>query len=165
MSSATAQQKDLVVGVADGKFTNQKDGTITTYALGSCLGITLYDRARLLGGLIHIMLPTPKEGASTAKVFMYLEKGLPIALQKFQSAGSRVSQLECKVFGGARVMQADNYFSIGDKNIEKCRQMSQQTGLKVSVWEVGGQLNRTIKFQMSDGKVKVRTPGKPEFYM
>ncbi|HET8688023.1 MAG TPA: chemotaxis protein CheD, partial [Methanosarcina sp.] len=31
---------------------------IKTFGLGSCVGITLYDRRERIGGLVHTMLPT-----------------------------------------------------------------------------------------------------------
>ena len=50
----------LTIGIADMKFA-QNSGTLITYALGSCIGICLYDPAIKLGGLLHIMLPLNME--------------------------------------------------------------------------------------------------------
>ena len=41
--------KDLKVGIGDMKFA-RGEGQIITYALGSCIGITMYDPAIRLGG-------------------------------------------------------------------------------------------------------------------
>ena len=49
-------EKQLVVGIGDMKLGRQ-EGTIITYALGSCIGIALYDPMIKLGALVHIMLP------------------------------------------------------------------------------------------------------------
>ena len=46
----------LVVGIADMKMA-QNEGMLVTYALGSCIGICLYDPAIRLAALIHVMLP------------------------------------------------------------------------------------------------------------
>ena len=45
-----------IIGIADMKMA-QTTGTLITYALGSCIGICLYDQRIKLGALIHIMLP------------------------------------------------------------------------------------------------------------
>ena len=48
--------KQVSVGIADMKIVRQS-GTLITYALGSCIGITFYDPMIKLGALLHIMLP------------------------------------------------------------------------------------------------------------
>ena len=50
----------LVVGIADMKMA-QNEGMLVTYALGSCIGICLYDPAIRLAALIHVMLPLNME--------------------------------------------------------------------------------------------------------
>ena len=48
--------KQIIVGIADMKMA-RREGVLITYALGSCIGIALYDPMINLGALIHIMLP------------------------------------------------------------------------------------------------------------
>ena len=45
-----------VVGVGDMKV-GQKGDIIVTHALGSCLGLMLYDPVMKIGGMLHAMLP------------------------------------------------------------------------------------------------------------
>ena len=49
-------ENKLIVGIADMKMAQQQ-GMLITYALGSCIGICLYDPLIKLAALIHIMLP------------------------------------------------------------------------------------------------------------
>ncbi|MEM9398826.1 MAG: chemotaxis protein CheD [Verrucomicrobiota bacterium] len=163
-SISIAPPREQVVGVADCKFSNNRNGILTTYALGSCLGITFYDKNNYVAALLHIMLAQSK-GDTAKKPYMYLDEAVPLTLQKLKEAGANLSSLEIKVFGGAKVMQADSYFSIGSKNIEAFKEMSAKSKFRVPVWEVGGQFNRTIKLHLENGMVKVRTPGKPEFWL
>ena len=50
-------EKELKVGIGDMKFA-RGEGSIITYALGSCIGIAFYDPFIHLGALLHIMLPS-----------------------------------------------------------------------------------------------------------
>ena len=50
----------LVVGIADMKMA-QYEGMLVTYALGSCIGICLYDPGLRLAALVHVMLPLNME--------------------------------------------------------------------------------------------------------
>ena len=46
----------LIVGISDYKLAKDPQ-VLATYALGSCVGICLYDPEARVGGLSHIMLP------------------------------------------------------------------------------------------------------------
>jgi chemotaxis protein CheD len=50
-----------------------------TYSLGSCLGITIYDPVKKIGGLLHIMLPDSKIDAAKADQppYMFVDTGVP----------------------------------------------------------------------------------------
>ena len=48
--------KQYVVGIADMKMC-RAPGVLVTYALGSCIGICLYDNVIKLAAMVHIMLP------------------------------------------------------------------------------------------------------------
>ena len=47
----------IVVGVGDMAVSNNTNMTISTYALGSCVGIVAFDPFVNVGGILHIMLP------------------------------------------------------------------------------------------------------------
>lgn len=53
----------LVVAISDYKYSKNPD-VIVTYALGSCVGICLFDEAARIGGMAHIMLPDSKQFTS-----------------------------------------------------------------------------------------------------
>ena len=52
----------VTVGIADLNVVKSPD-TLVTYALGSCVGICLYDPDKKIAGLAHIMLPLSTEAA------------------------------------------------------------------------------------------------------
>ena len=55
----------LTIGIADMKMA-RNEGVLITYALGSCIGICLYDPFIRLGALVHIMLPINMETNRTS---------------------------------------------------------------------------------------------------
>ncbi len=157
--------RELVVGVADMKVSGESATALTTYALGSCLGITFYEPQKKLGGLLHAMLPDSNlHRGQKVKVPMFIDTGVEEILHGLAQHGCHLRQLECKVFGGAQVMSADKFFNIGERNIRTFRELSVKLGLRVSVFETGGQVNRTIKLYLDTGKVSVRTPNQPIFW-
>jgi chemotaxis protein CheD len=158
---------DIVVGVADVKVSSGDDNVIVTYALGSCLGITLYDARRRIGGMLHAMLPDSRQHQATSqggRIAMFIDTGMSMLLDELRKLGASERNLECKVFGGSQVLGADKFFRIGDRNVQAFQALSAERGLRVSVWEIGGQINRTIKFYLESGQVSVRTPSQPLFW-
>lgn len=156
----------MVIGVADCKWGQGENIVLTTYALGSCLGITFYDHHKKCGALLHAMLPQAKDGVrSPGREWMFLDTGVPLVLKQLKDKGVTETNLECKVFGGAQVLEADKFFCIGAKNINLFKEISSKYRLKVSVWETGGQVNRTIRLYLESGKVKLKTPSKGEEWL
>ena len=161
----SAAAKDIIVGVADLKYSRDTGTNLVTYALGSCLGITFYDPRRRVGGLLHAMLPDSNlHQGQVVKIPMFIDSGLRAMLDGLTRMGASVASIECKVFGGAQVMSADKFFNIGDRNIRAFNSLAQSLGLRVLALEVGGQVNRTIKLSLEHGQVSVRTPNQPLFW-
>jgi len=160
-----APTKEIVVGVGDHRVSRDPNDIIATYALGSCLGITAYDSQKHIGGMLHAMLPKGSaSSSSSARRAMFIDTGFEDLIKDMSSLGANVAKLEFKVFGGAKVLEADKFFRIGEKNAEALTTLFAEYGYRPAVWEVGGALNRTIKFSLSNGQVKVKMPNQPEFY-
>jgi chemotaxis protein CheD len=158
--------QELVVGIGELKESKYPQGVIVTYALGSCLGVTCYDPLSRVGGMLHAMLGDSKAVHQSAPVrAAYLDTGVPDLIQRVIDLGGNPRVFQFKVFGGAQTMQATDYFNVGTKNIKTMEALAAQLHLQVKVWEVGGQQNRTIRFFLEDGRVKLRTPGQPEIFL
>lgn len=93
-------EKQLVVGIGDMKLGRQ-EGTIITYALGSCIGIALYDPMIKLGALVHIMLP--ERVNSDANIFKYADTGVRETLRKLYAYGAVKHRMTAKIAGGAKM--------------------------------------------------------------
>jgi chemotaxis protein CheD len=52
---------------------------LVTHALGSCLGLMVYDPEARVGGLLHAMLPLSKINPEKARSnpFMFVDTGVP----------------------------------------------------------------------------------------
>ena len=70
----------IIVGMADMQVTNTPEATLITYALGSCIGVTLYDPSAKVGGLLHFMLPESQLDPQKAqrKPWMFADTGIPL---------------------------------------------------------------------------------------
>lgn len=152
----------LIVGIADMKMA-QREGVIITYALGSCIGICLYDPLIKLGALIHIMLPLNME-AGRKNTLKYADTGIRETLKQMEAHGASRSRITAKIAGGAKMFEVSSggLGNIGQRNIESVRLTLKREGIKLLREDVGGTTARTLLFDVSNGAGCIRSYGKPE---
>lgn len=156
--------KEIKVGIADMKVA-RREGLLITYALGSCIGITLYDPAIKLGGLLHIMLPSA-ESARMDNVYKFADTGIVEMLRKMQAFGGVKSRYICKIAGGAKMFEMQgNLGNIGQRNIENVQNMMRREQIRIARQDVGANYARTMSLDVADGVVKVRSFGHPEIIL
>lgn len=148
-----------IVGVSDMRVTNNVSETIITYALGSCLGIAVYDPVEKVGGLLHVMLPLSKAEPEKAekKPAMYVDTGFSSLLKACYEMGAKKENLVISVAGGASMKQnnADDYFKIGKRNFTTLRKLLWKNGYMIEQQDVGGHKSRTMTLRISDGLVTI----------
>lgn len=148
-----------VVGVSDFRVSNNLQEVIVTYALGSCLGIAVYDPVVKVGGLLHVMLPLSKIDPEKAKArpAMYVDSGFQILLNRVYRLGAQKNNIVISVAGGARMKKGagDDYFKIGKRNFTTLRKLLWKNNFMITNQDVGGTKSRTMALRISDGKVTI----------
>jgi len=152
----------LTVGIADMKML-QGDGEIITYALGSCIGICLWDPPLKLGALIHIMLPLNME-PGRKNTMKYADTGIKETISLLVAKGARKDRMVAKIAGGAKMFEVagnSNLGNIGARNIESVKLNLRKEGIKLLAENVGGTVARTLSFYPSTGVGEIRAYGQP----
>ncbi len=153
-----------IVGVADMTVSHVKEDLIITHALGSCLGITIYDPVADVGGLLHVMLPDSGIDPNRAKEtpHMFVDTGVPRLFKECYALGAVKERLEVKVAGGACSSgEADNdFFQIGKRNFLTLRKLLWKNGVLLKAHDVGGSVSRTMSIEILTGAVAVKSGGK-----
>lgn len=153
----------LVVGIADMKMARQ-NGMLITYALGSCIGICLYDPLIQLAALVHIMLPLNMETGRKSPL-KYADTGIRETLRQMEGKGAARTRIVAKIAGGARMFEVaggGNLGNIGQRNIESTHMVLRREGIRLLREDVGGSVARTLLFDAASGQACVRSYGKPE---
>lgn len=160
-------KKSLVVGVADMVASNDAGADLVTYSLGSCLGITVHDPVSKVGGLLHVMLPdsTIDPAKGTACPFKFVDTGIPRLFQAVYSLGGEKRRIVVKVAGGAQVLDQEKVFNIGSRNYGALTDILARNGKSISAHDVGGVVSRTIRLELSSGKLSVSRPGTPAYFL
>ncbi|MGB9697827.1 MAG: chemotaxis protein CheD [Thermodesulfobacteriota bacterium] len=153
--------KNIIVGIADMKITNDPQTNLVTYALGSCIGVALYDPLVKVGGLLHFMLPDSRIDPLKARKnpWMFADTALPLFLEEFYKFGGLKERMKVKIAGGAKILDDTDFFSIGKKNYLSLRKILQLNNVPINGEDIGGQGNRTITLELSSGKLFVKISG------
>lgn len=157
----------ITVGMADLKTAKAPD-TLTTLALGSCVGITLYDKVKKIGGMAHCMLPTYKgfEGQNKAK---FVDSAVIELLNHLSRLGVQKGSLIAKITGGAHmftgVSQNNDLLKIGERNAAAGLAILKQLAIPIVANDTGGTHGRTIELDLNNGAIKVKTVGLGEKFI
>ncbi|MEN6373969.1 MAG: chemotaxis protein CheD [Smithella sp.] len=152
---------DLIVGISDIKVSNNANDVIVTYALGSCIGVVVYDPLAKVGGMLHYMLPDSTLDQNKAKdnPAMFADTGIPLLFKTCYKLGAEKKRMLVKAAGGASILDDTNYFRIGQKNIMAMRKIFWKNNVMIEKEDTGLNFNRTIRLEMSTGKVFIRSSG------
>lgn len=151
------------VGVADMKISGDDPDMLITYALGSCLGITVYDFKLKRAGLLHCMLPDSSidRNKAAGKPCLYVDSGMKALLEDFYRNGSSKNNLIIRVAGGSssKVNEEEDFFKIGHRNFVSLRKYLWNEGLMLKAYDVGGYGSRTVTLEVENGKMLIKSKG------
>lgn len=153
----------LTVGVGDLKISRDPADRIITHALGSCLGITVYDPVSRVGGLLHVMLPLSTIDAekAAANPYMFVDTGVPRLFLDAYKSGARKERLIVSAAGGSSPSskEKEDFFQIGNRNVVMLRKLLWKNGVVLKGSDFGGFEARTMWMDMATGEVTVRVNG------
>jgi len=153
-----------IVGVADMKVSNKQTESIITYALGSCIGLIIYDPVVKVGGILHYMLPESsidKEKAA-ARPYMFADSGIPRLFKSAYKLGAVKQRMKVYVAGGAEILDQKGFFNIGKRNYMALKKMFFKNKMMIDKQSVGGNTNRTIRIEIATGEIYIKTSGSKE---
>lgn len=154
------KQGTHVIGIGDMSVTADGAATLVTYALGSCLGVAVYDPVARVGGMLHAMLPKSELDAARALATpaVFVDTGIPALFRACYALGARKDRIIVKVAGAGTMKTGEqDHFEIGRRNLLVARQLFWKNNVLVRGQDVGGDASRTMTLQLADGKVMIRS--------
>jgi chemotaxis protein CheD len=151
----------IVVDISDIQVSTNPDAVLVTYALGSCIGVMVYDPVRKAAGMIHYMLPLSSVSPDKAKQkpAMFADTGVPLLFEKMYKLGCEKKNLVVKVAGGGALYDDKGTFNIGSRNYTVLRKMLWKNGVIIKGEDVGGKKSRTVRLHVGTGRVTVHSHG------
>jgi chemotaxis protein CheD len=153
--------RSLIVGIADCQVSKDPDAVLVTYALGSCIAVTIWDPIARVGGMLHFMLPDstidlPQAGK---RPYMFADVGVPLLFRQSYELGAEKRRMVVRLAGGAQVMDDHGVFDIGRRNYVATRKILWKAGVLIQHEAVGGSGSRTVRLEVGTGKMWLRGTG------
>jgi chemotaxis protein CheD len=148
---------EIVVRVADLRIGSAED-VLITIGLGSCVAIVLYDAAVRVGGLAHVLLPSPALARGTPNPARVPQTAVPALVSEMAAAGASPRRIKARLVGGASMFAAlstPGTIQMGERNVVAARHALAASGLPIVAEAVGGTFGRTVRLYVRDGRVDV----------
>ena len=150
----------VIIGVGDMAVSNNAQVILSTYALGSCIGVIAYDSVSKVGGILHLMLPdsTISPDKAAKQPAMFANTGLPLLFRAMGGLKAERGRVRILVAGGAGMLSGSDPFKIGERNSAATLDFLGKNGLSVCHQDIGGSINRTLHLDVGTGTVSMKTP-------
>ncbi|MFN8548142.1 MAG: chemotaxis protein CheD [Candidatus Eisenbacteria bacterium] len=150
------------IGIGEAKVSQDPNDYLITHSLGSCIGLTLYDPVKKVGGMIHCMLPLSKMDPTKAesRPHLFTDTGSTQLLQSLFDLGAERRRLIAKVAGGSSMLDEKGFFKIGERNYAVLRKVLWKNEILIAAEDVGGTVARTMTLNLADGTTTIKSLGK-----
>ena len=159
-SIASLFAQRIVIGVGDLAVSNNTEVILSTYALGSCVGVVAFDPLVRVGGILHLMLPesslAPEKAARQPA--MFADTGVSHFFRQLIGLKAMPGRMNLFVAGGACVLSGTDNFKIGERNVRATFDLLSRSGCRLPAKDVGGFHNRTVHLDMSTACVTIKSP-------
>ncbi|HCP14534.1 MAG TPA: chemotaxis protein CheD [Peptococcaceae bacterium] len=155
----------FTVGISDLKVVRAPD-VLVTYALGSCVGICLYDPMNRIGGMAHIMLPSSQETGMKGDGYKFADTGIALLVKKMEQTGARSPLMSAKIAGGAQMFASitnSTIANIGQRNVSAVKNILAQMKIPIVAEDTGSNYGRTLYFYAEDGRMKIKSAQRGEW--
>ena len=150
---------EIIVQVADLRVGSNHD-VLVTIGLGSCVAVVLHDPVAKVGGLAHVLLPSPALSRKDESLAKFPQTAVPKLLELMAQRGANTRRVSARLAGGASMfasLAAPGTIQMGERNTVACRQVLMQHGVPIAGQATGGDYGRTVKLWVADGRVEVST--------
>ncbi|MDR1962124.1 MAG: chemotaxis protein CheD [Gracilibacteraceae bacterium] len=150
-------EKAVIVGISD-LAVAKAPAVVATYALGSCVGICIFDSVARVGGLSHILLPKRNNNDNFMK---FADSAIPLLVQKLEQSGAHRLRMKAKIAGGAQMFNVGKMDSalgnIGQRNVESVKAALQSEKIRIYAEDTGKDFGRSVFFNVETGVMQIKT--------
>ena len=131
---------------------------LMTPALGSCVGVALYDPFSQRGALAHVMLPGPRPETEDEAPGRFADYAVPELVRMLQERGTLTRRIQARLAGGAAMFKGESsILTIGDRNVTEVKRLLALMSIPVVAEDTGEAHARTLEMSLATGETVVRS--------
>lgn len=150
-------KKIVTVGISD--YNIVREGSLITYALGSCVGICLYDPKNKIMGLSHILLPDIMMCHNDNNTKKFANTAIKEMVAKMQNMGAVRQFMTAKIAGGAQMFEKST-IRVGERNVAAVKRELAELKIPIVASDVGADYGRTMECDAESGSVYIKSISK-----
>lgn len=130
-------------------------------ALGSCVGIALWDEKEKVGSLAHAILPNMPTNRPNPRPHRYATTAIDIMVEEMRKLGatSPEKKITAKLVGGANMFPKLTSVNVGARNVEAAKARLKELGVQLAAEDTGKTFGRTMSFFLENGMIEITTAG------
>lgn len=134
--------------------------------LGSCIAITVWHPELKVGGICHYLVPKMATAKMVNSVNFRYAEDATTQLYKLMNEQAPVTEFNVCIWGGSQMFATEEKESIGSMNQAHAEQWVRLHKLHLKHQDVGGNVGRTLIFDLHDGccYLKKYTPSEGSIY-
>lgn len=143
--------------------TDDPAAALEVAALGSCIGLAMFDPSAQVAAMAHVFLPSSHEirrsGCDRGK---FADTVVPTLLEAVLRLGARRERLGVYLAGGAQLTPArrrGDAATIGAANEAAVRAQLREADLKATAARTGGEVSRSLRVDLASAAVTTRAIG------
>ena len=144
---------------------SSKKNEILDAYLGTCVGITLVDEKKDLGGLMHILLPEPSGMSVMGRIENYARTGLPVFIKALRTELGEQGNFVATIAGGALVgpvSDLDLNLDLGGRTAEIVENILKSENIPIVKSETGGHFCCCLSLNLSNWESAIKPISVPE---
>ena len=133
---------------------------LSSYGIGSCLAVAIFDTRMGVAGLAHGMLPEFEKGPGGDDPKKYVDRLIGMLVEEIVRRGGRTIGLGAKIAGGAQMFTAledSSRRSIGERNIAVATGLLGELRIPVEGRDIGGNHGRSVFLDAASGEMVIRS--------
>ena len=137
----------------------QGEVVLSSVGLGSCIAIALYDARTGVGGLAHILVPSPSLARDTSNPAKFPSTAVPLLVEEMRRRGA-TQGITAKIAGGASMFASlipSGGINMGERNVEATKRVLRLAEIPLVASDTGGEHGRSVYFHLTDGHVVVKS--------
>ncbi len=137
-----------------------REGTIVTLGLGSCVAIVVHDPQAGVGGLAHVLLPSPTLARDRANPAKFPETAVPLLVERLKELGGVHERMRARLVGGAAMfanLASPGMAQMGERNVMAAQAALKAARIPVVGEDTGSDYGRSVYFHLPAGRLEIRS--------